>query len=270
MYDSSFWMRLAADSASFADIASTRRSIIKPIRTHNLARVGPERSGFTLLELLVAMLIMSLIVLASAMMYHSGSTAYQRGMERADITLVGRSLVQMIAAELSMAVTSGPEDYVIEGETPKSGPASPFAFMIGPPGPNGNTIDFARFAPSDEGEITSPRGLMRVSYQAVPQPPPPGGAAPAQVVERTVTTFDSVNYGGTKTPNSVPLADRILRLEFRPDPDWPPPPAGHTNLPEYVDIFVDTLTEEDWLRNQPQNLRTYHRRVYLANRDRYR
>jgi prepilin-type N-terminal cleavage/methylation domain-containing protein len=237
------------------DTASIPRSTIKPIPLHKPTAAtrrawrvrDAARFGFTLLELLVAMLVMGLIVLASAMMYQSGANAYHIGMQRAEVTLVGRSLVQMIAAELSHAVADDP---------PAGVPDQVFEFRL----LAGDRIEFAKFAPSDTEELNAMRGIMRVAYQKS------GGAV--GTVQRRVRYYSSEDYGLEEDSGWIDLADRILNLEFRPDGNWTN--TATTNLPLHVDVFVDTLTEEDALRNDTQNARTYHRRVYMANRNRYR
>ena len=190
------------------------------------------------------MLVMGLIVLASAMMYQSGANAYHISMQRAEVTLVGRSLVQMIAAELSHAVADDP---------PAGVPDQVFEFRL----LAGDRIEFAKFAPSDTEELNAMRGIMRVAYQL-------GGASN---VQRRVRYYSSEDYGLEEDSGWIDLADRILTLEFRPDGNWTN--TATTNLPLHVDVFVDALTEEDALRNNTQNARTYHRRVYMANRKRY-
>jgi type II secretory pathway pseudopilin PulG len=68
-------------------------------------RPGP-RSAYTLLEILVAMLLLSIIVIGLIAMFGQTQGAFRVGMAQTDITEAGRSAMGLLARELAEAVPS--------------------------------------------------------------------------------------------------------------------------------------------------------------------
>lgn len=220
------------------------------------------RLGFSLLELLVSMFILLLIMLACATMYQQAMRAWESGMDKTNQTLVGRGVVSVIAAELSQAIADTKPD--------PSQPVfmHPFDFRVQP-----DEVSFAKLAPAHSDEFSARRGVMRVTYRWESRPPPVIGH-----IQRRAEFF-SDDYYATYT-NVIPfatIAERVVDLRFTLPgslADWDGTPS---NLPAFIDIECDILPESDAVKRAKigggpweNNWRTFHQRVYLVHRDRYK
>jgi len=70
-----------------------------------------RRRGFTLLELLVAISILSIIVVAVAKLFEQSTVAWDRGTRRAESMMIGRAIVDHLATKAALA-TSNESDTV--------------------------------------------------------------------------------------------------------------------------------------------------------------
>lgn len=74
---------------------------------HNLALsafAGRVRAGFTLLEVMVSMLILSMMVIVIGNMYQQVSESWNVGVDKSEILTSGRGALELMARELSSAV----------------------------------------------------------------------------------------------------------------------------------------------------------------------
>lgn len=80
------------------------------------------RSAFTLIELLVAMAILLIIVVIVAQIFQQANVAWSTGLRSVETTMKGRALAEIIAQDLSQAisssysVTAGGADFLKLGE----------------------------------------------------------------------------------------------------------------------------------------------------------
>lgn len=70
----------------------------------SVGRLISREHGFTLLELLVAMAILAVIVVAVSQLYQQSSVAWDSGWRRAESMMIGRTLADFIAREAAHAV----------------------------------------------------------------------------------------------------------------------------------------------------------------------
>ncbi len=89
------------DSAETARVMGTRGSQVGDRRD-----ACPTVSAFTLIELMVAMLLLSVIIIGLVAMFGQTQHAFRVGMAQTDITEAGRSVMNMVARELAEAVPS--------------------------------------------------------------------------------------------------------------------------------------------------------------------
>jgi len=66
-----------------------------------------RRAAFTLIEIMVAMLLLSVIIIGLVAMFGQTQNAFRVGMAQSDITEAGRSVMNMVSRELAEAVPSG-------------------------------------------------------------------------------------------------------------------------------------------------------------------
>ncbi len=70
-------------------------------------KAGPAsdcQAGFTLIELLVSMFVLTIIVLVVARLFQQSATAWESGSRKAETSMIGRTLADFMAQEISQAV----------------------------------------------------------------------------------------------------------------------------------------------------------------------
>ena len=196
-----------------------------------------NKTGFSLIELLVSISIFLVIAIGLAATFDKGTVAWENGTRRAQLGLTGRAVLDVIARDLQNAIAS--TNY-------------PCNFPGG-----GSTMDFhvltePRVSPSYytarkiSYEVDSDNILIRKAeaIQAAGSPP----------------TYTPVSNGMTTNR----MADGIIEFSIASES------PGGDRLPLFVDVFIRVRTDVDETRNLEQNDRVYGRRIYLANRNRYR
>ncbi len=84
-----------------------------------------KRSGLTLIELLVAMSILAIIVLAVAQLFQQSTVAWESGYRRTRTAMVARAILGYVAEDISLAVWGG------EVPEPSSGAGFSFSTLDG-------------------------------------------------------------------------------------------------------------------------------------------
>ena len=64
-----------------------------------------KRSGLTLIELLVAMSILAIIVLAVAQIFQQSTVAWESGYRRTRTAMVGRAILGYVAEDVGLAIS---------------------------------------------------------------------------------------------------------------------------------------------------------------------
>lgn len=148
--------------------------------------------GFTLVELLVAMAILSIIVVICGRLFQQASAAWETGVRRAERNIIGRNLADFIAGDLSRAVARTDDELQIGATS-------------------------LRFPIVDEASVQeglSSRAYQWVTYDLSPNNLRRNGQklAPAGVVDRI-----RITAGPAATPRRPPI---YVDLEVRvKDPD---------------------------------------------------
>jgi len=70
------------------------------------ARIAGERLGFSLIEMLVAMFILVLMVMMCARMFTNATQSWDTGTRKAEVNLIGRSVLDYLTREVSKAAFS--------------------------------------------------------------------------------------------------------------------------------------------------------------------
>jgi len=135
--------------------------------------------GFTLVELLVAMAILSIIVVICGRLFQQASAAWETGVRRAERNIIGRNLADFIAGDLSRTVARTDDELQIGATS-------------------------LRFPIVDEASVReglSPRAYQWVTYDLSPNNLRRNGQklAPAGVVDRIRIT------AGPATPGRPPI-----------------------------------------------------------------
>jgi prepilin-type N-terminal cleavage/methylation domain-containing protein len=171
--------------------------------------------GFTLVELLVAMAILSIIVIICGRLFQQASAAWETGVRRAERNIIGRNLADFIAGDLSRAVARTDDELQIG--------ATSLRFPI---------VDEASVRVVDEASVRdglSSRAYQWVTYDLSPNNLRRNGQrlAPAGVVDRIRIT------AGPATPGRPPIyVDVETRVK---DPD---------------SFYVEVFTSRAWIRNR--------------------
>jgi prepilin-type N-terminal cleavage/methylation domain-containing protein len=162
------------------------------------------RQGFTLVEVLVAMVILMVIVLMMANLMRHTSNAWEVGMRNVGVSLEGRTALDLMGRELSAGVM---DEMLSDGSIANLSPSFSF-YLMGDP---------------DTGSTN--RAARLVSYQFS------GG-----VITRSETPLDVANYPmqqGLSGP-ALPILDGIASFELQA-------PGGlhTTNMPAWVDLRLE-------------------------------
>ncbi len=231
----------------------------KPGKQFSIRRHG-SRSAFTLLEVILAMTIVTMLVLMIANMFQEASQSWNIGTRIAEMNNTGRTVVEFIARELSQAV-AGP----VEAVHPDSGyPAIRFHLEDA-------KVDFVAFSGSPD-QNKGRRALMGISFwldgnelkyrrataSFDPYKAPPGSGGDVSVLIENILDFQLRAYSTT---------NRLVAN----DPD--PPPYDSDDLPVCVDVYVEVLSADDAKKRaaggadfERRNSRRYTTRVYFNNR----
>ena len=225
-----------------------------------------RRSGFTLIEVLTAIVVVAMITIACATMFNQATDSVTAGTRRAEWNILGRSLVHLIASEVS--------DSVFWTNTIPG--AAQFEFTIETNGSgNVDKLSFVRMRNNWAEDSEGIRAATRITYRLLDD----------FTVERKSEVLlegENMQYEADWTNAVVgAVGTNIYGLAVVPDPDW----MEGEGLPRYMDVFVDLVAQDDIAVYQAQNgmalpsqgsqwvldhAMTYQSRAYLRNRNRTR
>jgi prepilin-type N-terminal cleavage/methylation domain-containing protein len=230
---------------------------------HDGKRTGVGGQGFTLIEVLTAIVVVIMITIACVTMFNQATDSVKYGTQHAEWNILGRAMSHLIASEL--------EDAVFRTNSP-SGIAA-FDFDIEP---DGTGVRFVRLRNDwpDESENPLLRAATEITY----------GLTPEHTVNRTTRFLtEGPAYAGDpywEQQTGGPLGANVYGLDIIPDANW----VQGVGLPHYADVFVELVSDEmltiyeeqneqppaprsDWVTN---NAMSYQTRAYFRNRSRYR
>jgi prepilin-type N-terminal cleavage/methylation domain-containing protein len=198
--------------------------------------VRESRSGFSLIELIVAITIFAIIALGLAATFDKGTVAWENGTRRTQQALAGRACLDIIAYDLSQAIANAefPCDF-------NSGSKLEF-YSLSEPRSQADAHEAVKII----YEVNGDNLLVRITEESAPSGTPP--------------TIQPVS-GSRK---ELPMSDGIMDFSVVPSI-----PTTDT-LPPYIDIFITVRSIVDETRNLEQNDRMFSQRIYFANRNRYR
>ena len=162
-------------------------------------------AGFSLVELLMAMAILSIIVVICGRLFQQSAAAWETGIRRAERNIIGRNMTDFLAQDLSRAVCS------TDGE-----------LQMG-----GNSLRFPILDEQSVREGLSPRAYQWVTYDLSPNNLRRNGErlAPAGVVDRVRLTAGPTAAGRppiyvdvevrVKDPDSAYMESFISRAWLR-------------------------------------------------------
>lgn len=226
-------------------------------------KAGRMATGFTLIEVLVAMTVLSVMVLMVANIFQSSSASWNIGTQKADMNTSARAALDYMARELQFAV-AGPIDKIVAGAN------SEIMFEL----QNGNDVRFVSLAGEPEG---SNRALMASlfrffnntiqykretsAFNPYTQSLPTWVGAPHMLIAN-VLSLNMYAYANEFDLNGGVGADNY----------------NANSLPLCLDIAVEMLSDDDMQRyNQltvladktafkDRNAKVYSTRVYFPNR----
>ena len=202
----------------------------------------PDKRGFTLLELLLSMGILSIIVLIVAQIFNQTTLCWETGSKKAEQNMVGRAVTDFIAKELSHAVFDGTN-------------INEFAL----------TANAVTFITLDNDPTTSRRILRKIEYKFVG--PPPGIIQRRSFYRDAAVPYDTGAFT-IESPWIDLCPNEIVELRFYADAYVLP------NLPPYVDVCLQVERKDDYSRyngtaDEALYIRRYETRAYLMSRKRY-
>jgi len=247
-------------------LSSTAHSLRPTVLSRPQSTAYSLQSGFTLIEVLVAMTVLAVMVLMVANIFQSSSASWNIGTQKADMNTAARAALDFMARELASAV-AGP----IEAANPPAATAIPFVLtggtsiqfiaLSGDPvngrALRGNcfqhddgkrTLKYDRFTPTDvyANPFTSGNGL--------------------QLFVTNVWSLTMYAFSGESE-----LKGGVGTLNY-----------NSNSLPLCLDVAVEMLSDDDMGRaltfapnSQPQkdyvarNAKLYSTRVYFPNRKGY-
>ncbi len=194
--------------------------------------------GFTLVEMLVSMAILTIVVALLGRVFGESATAFNQGMRRSEQNLHGRAIVDFIARELGQAIIN--EDLVLHlgpsGVDPygQVGVSDTITFAM--PGGVGREVTIVQY---DVSSYTENRGGFNVTAY--------------QLMRRTTTdrTLVTNAYGRAPLPNPTsrpqPAADGISGFAIRFfNRDGTLVDRGNiSSPPAYADIYLAVLGDTD-------------------------
>jgi len=217
-----------------------------------------RRSGFTLIEVLTAIVVVAMITIACVTMFNQATDSVTAGTRRAEWNILGRSLVHLIASEVS--------DSVFWTNTIAG--AAQFKFET-------NELSFVRMRTNWAEDSEGIRAATRITYRLLDD----------FTVERKSEVLlegENMQYEADWSNAVVgAVGTNIYGLAVVPDPDW----MEGEGLPRYMDVFVDLVAQDDIAVYQAQNgmalpsqgsqwvldhAMTYQSRAYFRNRNRTR
>lgn len=226
--------------------------------TNDERRTGGLPAAFTLIEVLVAMTVLSVMVLMVANIFQSSSASWNIGTQKADMNTAARAALDFMARELASAV-AGPIETVAAGANSaivfdlQNGNDIRFVSLLGEPGGDKRALQASLFRYQDN--ILQYHRETSSFNPYINSPGWSGGAMLiTNVLDLQISAFaneSDLNGGagtGAYNSNSLPLCLDIA-LEMLSDDD--------------MRKYIATGNDPDF---RARNAKIYSTRVYFPNR----
>ncbi len=198
----------------------------------NIAGKRKKQTGFTLLEMLVAMAILSVIVLSLTTIFNQSNQAWSRGLSKSQKGMEGRAALNMITTELKAAVAA---EY-LKANHIQNGSAIAFNAILKTASSSNRVIQYVeyRFA---SGKLIRKAFSYKRDYSGF------AGSTDSElasdVTDFSVTVEPPGTYNGTNLPDVVELS---IQLKKTSDTAWAEARSAGPNLMLRDD---DDITSEE-------------------------
>jgi prepilin-type N-terminal cleavage/methylation domain-containing protein len=206
-------------------------------------KINNFKKGFTIMEMMVAMAVLSMIVLAMARIFQQSNTAADTGYNLAHGTLVGRTLLQFVVDDLG-GYTDWPDE------------ADDIFNKVNVNVDDNNAADSRKFSENVEY-------LIKVS------------GASKQLIRRVTTIDGTTDIILFENPDANDFGNISVSLDedVKGVPGWILEPGGYSTTdtlklyPAYVDIYIRLAVKRFAGSNVDDDKRIFSTRVYLKNKN---
>ena len=242
------------------------------------------KEGFNLVEILVAIVVLSVVVTMMASVFRDSQSAWTQGVGQNDVETGGRTVLSLLANDLRGAVADSTLTFRLRDDRY---PATSASYGL-----TNSEVSFIAF---QESPTETNRAARMIMYWVQPMPGAPGryelvrACWPADAVFRNCYTnpswFEDAGSGGFGRPVSP---DAVATVTENVSGFGLTAPGGGREyssepfycLPSHVDIYLELLSERDakqaaalWARGLDcadlveRRARRFTTRVYFYNRD---
>ncbi len=194
-----------------------------------------KASGFTVIEILVAIAVLGIIVYIVAKMYSQSLVAMEVGNRRAEMNMNARAIMDFVTREMSQAVA----DSVLPGDFPSGDDSITFVIL----------------------NSTNERAAAKVTYTL--------SGTDLTREYRVCSAGGYPSWNSSESPAT--LISGVVELEFAAMQDDSSYGSSTTNLPVWVDVYMRLRADGVANRKDAEKFDLhYTTRVALKNRARYK
>ncbi len=213
-------------------------------------RERTSRSGFTLLELLVSMVILGVIVVICGRIFDQSTVAWDSGSRKAELNLTGRAVVDLMAQEISQAVDDGQlltqRTYESSYITNLAWGATKIRFITlnGTPSSTARALRWVEYWQDTDSTVSPSVPVLRRSSRYWPN----------------ASSYAAMTWAGSPRETASAnedAAEHVTGLHFYPS-------YSGGGLPKFVDVEVQVARQEEIDRGLTSNY-VYRTRAFLEN-----
>jgi prepilin-type N-terminal cleavage/methylation domain-containing protein len=209
-----------------------------------------DRAGLNMIELLVAMVVLSLVVTMMAAIFRHSESAWTQGTGDNEVETAGRVALSLLTRDLQGAVADSNLTFDIEEDYGLTNCEVCFIALQGSP--------------------TSTSRATRAIMYWVTNSELIRAAQPVDINTMNCYTNKDwfINYPTPLTLTAV-VARNVSRFRLATNDYYSAATANSNRLPQYVDICLDVLSERDALQAAKLKAKRFTTRVYFPNRNGY-
>jgi len=235
---------------------------------NNCAQPDSRKSGFSLIEIMAAMIILLLLMVMISTIFVSSNQAWDLATSQAENNTDGRAAIDLMADDLQYAVADPTLSFMMRRDRNVT---VSYDFT------NDEICFVSLQNDSDDGNRTA----REIHYYVREDPASPGryqlvrgywsGAIVSDYANHCYYNTDWFETGGSNpgrpTANAV-IADNIVGLAFFTDTgaSYYDSRANSDRLPEYVDIYLEILSDNDAQEVENREAASYDARDFLDRR----